>query len=173
LYGAEFVEHFFGLARMILPNFTYTEMLRMVQNTMVRQRILLSGNFKENREKQLGVGYVLDFDPAPLSPEDFRLATVKLTTEDINKLVELAYKKAEIICKDLLKIPVARLSADKHIQLVGQTFPIICQMKKKALRMILMITSSSSATGLKVRQLRPCQSRLLAILLVTRPSAMT
>lgn len=91
LYGTEFVEHFFGLARMILPNFTYAEMLKMVQHIMVRQRIVLSGNFKEKREKQSGVGYILDFDAAPLTPEDFRLAVVKLTSEDINKLVELAY----------------------------------------------------------------------------------
>ena len=32
LYGTEFVEHFFGLARMILPNFTYAEMLKMGQH---------------------------------------------------------------------------------------------------------------------------------------------
>ena len=76
---------------MILPNFTYAEMLKMVQHIMVRQRIVLSGNFKEKREKQSGVGYILDFDAAPLTPEDFRLAVVKLTSEDINKLVELAY----------------------------------------------------------------------------------
>lgn len=118
LYGTEFVEHFFGLAQMILPNFTYAEMLKMVQHIMVHQRILLSGNFKEKREKQSGVGYILDFDASPLTPEDFHLAVVKLTTEDINKLVELAYKEAEMICRDLLKISVARLTPDKHVQLV-------------------------------------------------------
>ena len=119
LYGTDFVEHFFGLACMILPNFTYGELLKMVQNIMVRQRILLSGKFKEKREKQSGVGYILDFDAAPLSPEDFRLAVVTLTPEDINKLVELGYKEAEMICKDLLKIPVARLGTDKRMQLVA------------------------------------------------------
>lgn len=37
LLGTEFVEHFFGLARMILPNFSYLELLKMVQHIMVHQ----------------------------------------------------------------------------------------------------------------------------------------
>jgi hypothetical protein len=57
LLGTKFVEHFFGQARMILPNFTYAELLKMIQHIVVRQRILLSGHFKKNREKQSGVGY--------------------------------------------------------------------------------------------------------------------
>ena len=122
LLGTEFVEHFFGQARMILPNFTYAELLKMVQHIMVRQRILLSGNFQENREKRSGTGYILDFDATPLTPEDYRLAVVDLTTQDINGLVELGYKEAELICRDLLKIPVPRLDPDHPIQLVrGET----------------------------------------------------
>lgn len=118
LMGTEFVEHFFGLARMILPNFTYAELLKMVQHIMVRQRILLSGNFKENREKKSKVGYDLDFDATPLTPEHQRLAKVKITAEELNGLVELAYKEAEMICKDLLKIPVMSISHEKPLGLV-------------------------------------------------------
>lgn len=117
LLGTEFVEHFFGQARMLLPDFTYAELLKMVQHIMVRQRILLSGNFKENREKQSGVGYILDFDATPLTPEDYRLALVDLTMQDINNLVELGYKEAEMICKDLLKIPVPKLDPVHPIRL--------------------------------------------------------
>jgi len=118
LYGMEFVAHFFGLARVVLPNFTYAEMPKNGPTYHGAPAYPFSGNFKEKREKQSGVGYILDFDAAPLTPEDFRLAIVKLTSEDINKLVELAYKEAEMICRDLLKISVACLSADKHVQLV-------------------------------------------------------
>ena len=116
--GTEFVKHFFGLACMILPNFTYTELLKMVQHIMVRQQILLSGNFKENREKKLKVGYDLDFDPTPLTPEHQCLATVKIMTEELNGLVELAYKEAEMICKDLLNILVVPISHKKPLGLV-------------------------------------------------------
>lgn len=85
---------------------------------MVRQRILLSGNFKEKREKQSGVGYDLDFDATPLTPVDYRFGVVNLTTQDINQLVELAYKEAELICKDLLKISIPRLNINNPVQLV-------------------------------------------------------
>lgn len=59
LLGTEFVKHFFGLAHMTLPNFTYPELLKMVQHIMVRQRILLSGDFNAKREKESGVGYMM------------------------------------------------------------------------------------------------------------------
>ncbi|KAJ7191258.1 hypothetical protein GGX14DRAFT_600970 [Mycena pura] len=65
----DFVEHFFGLARMMLLNFTYAEFLKIVQHVMVRQRILLSSSFKERRERKAGLGYVLDFDATPLTAE--------------------------------------------------------------------------------------------------------
>lgn len=117
LLGTEFVEHFFGLARMILPNFTYAEFLKMVQHIMVRQRILLSGKFKAKREKQSGVGYILDIDSTPLTAEDRRVAVVSITTKEIDQLVELAYREAELICKDLLKIPVPALDHKNPLRL--------------------------------------------------------
>lgn len=127
LFGTEFVEHFFGLARMILPDFTYAEFLKMVNHIMVRQRILLLGTFSEKREKQSGVGYDLDFDATPLSPEEARAAVVSLSVKDIDELAELGYKEAEMICKDLLKISVPALNHEKPLQLsrvgVARTAP--------------------------------------------------
>ncbi|KDQ54447.1 hypothetical protein JAAARDRAFT_114803, partial [Jaapia argillacea MUCL 33604] len=46
LLGTELIEHFFGLARMLLPNFTYAELLKLVKHVMLRQRILISSSFK-------------------------------------------------------------------------------------------------------------------------------
>jgi hypothetical protein len=37
--------------------------------------------------------------------------------QDINNLVKLGYKEAEMICKDLLKIPVPKLDPSRPIQL--------------------------------------------------------
>jgi hypothetical protein len=118
LLGTEFVEHFFGLARMILPNFTYAELLKMVQNVMVRQRILLTGNFKENRERNSASGYILDYDPSPLSSKEHDLALVNLTRVNLNGLVELAFKEASSICKDLLGIPVPTIGPNAPLKLV-------------------------------------------------------
>jgi hypothetical protein len=103
---------------MILPNFTYAEFFKMIQNVMVRQRILLSGKFKENREKKSAVGYIIDHDPTPLSPQEFHMALVDLETLNLNCLVELAFKEASAICKDLLQISVPTISPEKPLPLI-------------------------------------------------------
>ncbi|KAJ7269009.1 hypothetical protein C8J57DRAFT_1066950 [Mycena rebaudengoi] len=117
LFGTDFVEHFFGLARMMLPNFTYAEFLKMVQHIMVRQRILLSGTFKEKRERNSGVGYVLDFDASVLTAEDRKIAQVTLTNEEMNVLVEIAFKEASLICTQLLHIPAPKPTQLKPVLL--------------------------------------------------------
>ncbi|KAJ7194862.1 hypothetical protein GGX14DRAFT_359779 [Mycena pura] len=124
LMGTEFVEHFFGLARMMLPNFTYAEFLKMVQHMAVRQRILLSGQFKEKRERTANVGYVLDFDASPLTAEDRKLAEVKLTDSDINALVELAFDEAALICTQLMHIPATRPTRERPVALTALGAPM-------------------------------------------------
>ncbi|KAF8200490.1 hypothetical protein K438DRAFT_2110609 [Mycena galopus ATCC 62051] len=123
LLGTEFVEHFFGLARMMLPNFTWAEFIKLVQHVMVRQRILLSGSFREKRERNVRVGYVLDFDASPLTTEDQKLAEVKLMDKDMNSLVELAFMEAALICTQLLHIPVPKPTERKPLDLVPLGVP--------------------------------------------------
>ncbi|TFK63713.1 hypothetical protein BDN72DRAFT_731604, partial [Pluteus cervinus] len=57
LIGIDFVEHFFGIARQFLPNFSYSEFIKMAQHIMVRQRILESGILKSKRERTSASGY--------------------------------------------------------------------------------------------------------------------
>jgi hypothetical protein len=78
----------------------------MVQHMMVRQRILLSGRFKEKRERNANMGYVLDFDTSPLTPEDRKLAEVNLSDSDMNVLVEFAFQEATLICTQTHEKPV-------------------------------------------------------------------
>lgn len=119
LLGTEFVEHFFGLARMILPNFAYGEFLKLVWHVMVKQWILLSGNFQEGQEKDSTAGYILDFDLSPLTPADCLLATVQLTDLELNKLVELGYLEAKKICVGILKLPVTSLHCGLSLVALG------------------------------------------------------
>src|SRR6202451_1225503 len=109
LMGTEFIEHFFGLARSLMPNFTYAEFLKMVKHIMFRQRMLLSGKFDTKKESTSRVGYILDYDASPLTQEELIRARVTLTVEDIHQLVELGYREAAQICKDLLHMPVPSL----------------------------------------------------------------
>ncbi|KAJ7679396.1 hypothetical protein DFH06DRAFT_1166490 [Mycena polygramma] len=117
LHGTEFVEHFFGLARMMLPNFTYAEFYKMVQHIMVRQRILLSGKFNEKRERDSAVGYIMDYDAKGLSAEDQKSAMAKISNQDLDELADLAFREAAVVCKDLLCIPVAYPTEEKPLDL--------------------------------------------------------
>jgi hypothetical protein len=107
--GTEFVEHFFGLARMLLPNFTYAELLKMVQNVMVRQKLLLMGEFREGREKESAAGYSFDYDPYPITAAQLQKLHVHLMLQDLNSIVEVAYQDVAQICKDILRIQIPAL----------------------------------------------------------------
>ncbi|KAG6874837.1 hypothetical protein C0992_006337 [Termitomyces sp. T32_za158] len=115
--GTEFVEHFFGLAQMILLNFNYGEFLKMVKHIELRQKLLLSGKFKETRERHSASGYIMDYDARPLTSDDKELATIKLTDCDLNELVSLGFHEAYHICKDLLKILASLPTLDAPIDL--------------------------------------------------------
>jgi hypothetical protein len=109
---------FVFMAVQAFPNFTYAELLKMIQNVMVRQRILLTGDFKENRERSLASGYILDYDPSPLSSKELNLALANLAELDLNGLVELAFKEVSSICRDLLGMQVPTVGPDAPLKLV-------------------------------------------------------
>lgn len=115
LLGTDFLEHFFGLARCMLPNFTYAELLKLVKHVMLRQKILLSrkpGTIPKS-EREARSGYLFDFDNTPLTPNELRESHVKLTITDLNGLVELAANEASKIARQLLHMKVAK-PGSKH-----------------------------------------------------------
>jgi hypothetical protein len=109
LMGTEFIEHFFGLARSLLPNFTFAELLKMVKHTMLHQRLLLSGKFDAKKERTSRAGYMLDYDATPLTEDELHQACITLSTHEINQIVELAHKEAMGVCRDILHMPVPKL----------------------------------------------------------------
>jgi len=108
IMGTGFVEHFFGLARSLLPDFSYAELLKMVKHIMLCQKLLLGGNFDDKRERKSRSGYILDYDASPLTEEELLRAHVTLTTIQINQLVDIGHREADAICRDLLGIPVSK-----------------------------------------------------------------
>ncbi|CDO76768.1 hypothetical protein BN946_scf185028.g19 [Trametes cinnabarina] len=109
LLGTKFVEHFFGLARVLLPNFTYAEFLKLVKHVMLRQQILLSGKISAKKERTSRAGYVLDYDPTPLTAAELEAAKVRLSRNSLDRLVELAHKEATHIAKQTLCMPLPSL----------------------------------------------------------------
>ncbi|OSD06283.1 hypothetical protein PYCCODRAFT_1520004 [Trametes coccinea BRFM310] len=92
--------NFFGLARTLLPDFTYAELLKL---------ILLSGKVTAKKERTACAGYVLDYDPTPLTAAELEHARVRLPEESVNRLVEVAHKEATQIAKQLLRLPIPAL----------------------------------------------------------------
>ena len=116
--GTEFVEHFFGLARMLLPNFTYGEFLKMVKHIMLRQRLLLSGKFKEKRERDSVCGYIMDYDGTPILAKETRLSVTTITDHAMSELVAVGFNEASRLCKDILHISVIQPTGSAPIILV-------------------------------------------------------
>jgi hypothetical protein len=106
--GTPFVEHFFRLARSLLPNFAYAELLKMVKHIMLCQKLLLGGKFNDSRERKSCSGYILDYDASPLTEEELLKAHITLTTIQINWIVEPSHREADTICKDLLHMPLPK-----------------------------------------------------------------
>ena len=117
-FNTEFLEHFFGIGRQLLPNFSYAEFLKMVQHIMARQRILESGLLKSKRERTSASGYIFnpDTDLHRAVHDDSPLPTSSLTDAQLNRLVELAYNEAAHVCRDILFIPVS-LTPTRPLQL--------------------------------------------------------
>lgn len=79
LLGTASIEHFFGIARSLLPNFMYAELLKMIKHTMLQQRLLSSGRFTVKRERSSRAGYIMDFGSKPLSEAKILDLRVRLT----------------------------------------------------------------------------------------------
>ncbi|KAF8195480.1 hypothetical protein BJ912DRAFT_900722 [Pholiota molesta] len=112
-----FVEHFFGLSRQVLPNFSYAEFIKIAQHIMVRQRILESGLLKfGKRERTSAVGYIYNDDTdMRTSTDENTVPPSHITTLDLNHLVEVGHMEALRICRDILQINVPHVTAAKPV----------------------------------------------------------
>ncbi|TFY51504.1 hypothetical protein EVG20_g10971 [Dentipellis fragilis] len=113
LLGTAYVEHFFGLARMMLPDFTYSQFLSIVKHVMIRQCILLNELFNMTLDTRTKcAGYIFDFDNSPLTPEELAQARIHITQPEIDRVIELGYREAAKIARSLLHMPVSSKCSD-------------------------------------------------------------
>ncbi|KAJ3742511.1 hypothetical protein DFH05DRAFT_1401798, partial [Lentinula detonsa] len=106
----EFVEHFFGIGRELLSDFSYAEFLKIVQHIMVRQRIMESGSVTPGTSlKDSASGYIFDPSTDLRAPSHESIACVIITRSQIDKLVRIAYSEAVHLCRDILYIPAPKI----------------------------------------------------------------
>lgn len=112
-----FVEHFFGIARQLLPDFTYAEFLHMVQHIMVRQRILESGLVRSKRDHTSATGYIFDEDADFQKRSTDPIPTAKVTRAEIDAAVTVAFAEASSLCKDVLHMSIPSVQSGKRLKL--------------------------------------------------------
>ncbi|KAJ7815524.1 hypothetical protein B0H14DRAFT_3476149 [Mycena olivaceomarginata] len=70
-HGSSFIEHFFGITRSFISEFTFGQLIQMNKHITFRQGILSSGKFNTKKEKDSNNGYIPDCDtPAPPTPAE-------------------------------------------------------------------------------------------------------
>ncbi|KAK6964717.1 hypothetical protein R3P38DRAFT_2591890, partial [Favolaschia claudopus] len=70
-HGTHFLEHFFGIARCFIADFTFGQFIEMYRHLLIRQRILSSDQYSTKREKDSNNGYCFDFVDSGLQPREF------------------------------------------------------------------------------------------------------
>ncbi|KAE9393242.1 hypothetical protein BT96DRAFT_796356, partial [Gymnopus androsaceus JB14] len=56
-HGTHFLEHFYGIARSFIPDFSFGQFIEMYKHIIIRQRILSSGQYNSKKEKDSNNGY--------------------------------------------------------------------------------------------------------------------
>ncbi|KAJ7016612.1 hypothetical protein C8F04DRAFT_1280950 [Mycena alexandri] len=124
-HGSGFVEHFFGITRGFVSEFTFGQLIQMNKHITFRQRILSSGKFNNKKEKDSNNGYIHDCD-SPLTPEEISALKEILSRLDINRACEVAWKEAAAIAKQYcgMEIPDLPLqTADLHPRFAADRLP--------------------------------------------------
>ncbi|GBB90981.1 hypothetical protein RclHR1_18060001, partial [Rhizophagus clarus] len=93
-HGTEAIEHIFGLARQIVPDFTYYEFYKIVNRVMYRDKLLRLENLTSNQGKTLAQGYIFDIDGYVLPENEIELLRQWPNDDEISDAIRIAYSNA-------------------------------------------------------------------------------
>ncbi|KDN39503.1 hypothetical protein RSAG8_08798, partial [Rhizoctonia solani AG-8 WAC10335] len=98
-YGTPWMEHFFGLCRSFVPDFSVGQILDIYKHAEMRQQLLATGHYSSKREKDSNNGY--SFDPwiNNLSESEMKLLKTIPSTAEIHAAIALGWKEAVAITK--------------------------------------------------------------------------
>ncbi|KAJ7857872.1 hypothetical protein B0H13DRAFT_1576838, partial [Mycena leptocephala] len=69
-YGSHFLEHFYGISRSFISDFSFGQLIEMYKHITLRQMILASGQYNVKKEKDSNNGYTFEFVDSKLTPKD-------------------------------------------------------------------------------------------------------
>lgn len=139
--GTHFVEHFFGVARTILPDFTFSELLKMFKHIMLREEMLKASKLKDRRDKPSASGYHYDREHVrPLTEEELIGMRVPADIRiRMGGLVEVGHKEALSLCRQILRMPVP--STPQKLIRVGA----VCRAPSKHLKRAQAVDDDSES----------------------------
>ncbi|KAJ7252831.1 hypothetical protein C8J57DRAFT_955015, partial [Mycena rebaudengoi] len=116
-HGTHFLEHFFGIARSFITDFSFGQLIEMYKHILIRVRILASGQYNTKKEKDSNNGYAFDFIDAGLTAEEIAMLKDIPSRADIDRACETAWAEAAAIASQFAKMHIPTLplkSSDIH-----------------------------------------------------------
>ncbi|KAJ7084923.1 hypothetical protein C8R44DRAFT_894034 [Mycena epipterygia] len=115
-HGSGFIEHFFGITRSFIEEFTFAQLLQMNKHITFRQRILSSGKFNNKKEKDSNNGYIHDCD-SPLTAEEISALKQLPSRQDLDRACAVAWEEAAALASQYCGMEIPELplkSGDLH-----------------------------------------------------------
>ncbi|KAJ7312625.1 hypothetical protein DFH08DRAFT_1044287 [Mycena albidolilacea] len=113
-YGSHFLEHFYGITRSFITEFTFGQLIQMKKHITFRQRILSTGKFIPKKEKDSDNGYSFEFPDAGLTVEEIAALKAVPSCAEFNRVCETAWKEAAALASQFcgMGIPSIPLNSD-------------------------------------------------------------
>ncbi|KAK7040463.1 hypothetical protein R3P38DRAFT_3348893 [Favolaschia claudopus] len=124
-HGSGFVEHFFGVTRTFIEEFTFGQLIQMNKHITYRQRILVSGKFNTKKEKESNNGYIHDCD-SPLTANEIAALKILPSRADLDRACDVAWREAAALAKVSCGMAIPELPlthADLHPNFRPTTIP--------------------------------------------------
>jgi hypothetical protein len=116
-HGSHFLEHFYGITRSFITEFTFGQLIQMNKHITFRQRILSTGKFSPKKEKESNNGYSFEFHDAGLTAEEIAALKDVPSRVDLNRACERAWKEAAALASQFCGMGIPSLplnSEDIH-----------------------------------------------------------
>ncbi|KAJ7076916.1 hypothetical protein C8R43DRAFT_910596, partial [Mycena crocata] len=93
-HGTHYLEHFFGIARSFITEFTFGQLIQMYKHISFRQHILSSGKFNSKKYRDANKGYTFDFTDSAMTNEEIAALKQVPSRADLDRACEVAWKEA-------------------------------------------------------------------------------
>ncbi|KAJ7246708.1 hypothetical protein C8J57DRAFT_1241344 [Mycena rebaudengoi] len=114
-HGTHFLEHFFGIARSFIADFSFGQLIEMYKHILIRVRILASSQYNTKKEKDSNNGYVFDFVDSGLTTEEIAMLKDIPSRADIDRACETAWAEAQRSRRNLLKCTFRHSHSSRQI----------------------------------------------------------